>query len=83
MSESESSDLSEAPSETIEETPIEALPPPKAKKLKLKQGKLNFGAARDVPRQPSPPPAPPREPTPPHDYVLADNPDVAVSGQSD
>lgn len=73
---SDSSDLSEVPSEP-EESPLDVAPP-KPTTLKLKQGKLSFGKAKHVPKPP-PPPSPPREPSPVHDYVLADNADIPVS----
>lgn len=77
---SESSDLSEAPSDAVE-TRSEQTKEKQKKILKLKQGKLNFSAGRHVPRQTTPdsPEPPPREPSPEHDYVLADNADIAVS----
>jgi hypothetical protein len=34
--------------------------------------------SEQLPKEPSPPPRK-REPSPPHEYVLADNPDIAVS----
>ena len=77
MSDSSSS-LSEAPSDRDVDTPPEVVAQPKPKSIKLKQGTLNFSGARNVPRQKTPE-SPAREPTPPHDHVLADNPDVAVS----
>lgn len=70
---SDSSDLSSPPS-----SDAEAAPPPK-KTLKLKHGKLTFSTKRKAPpTRESSPDEPEREPSPPHDYVLADNPDIAV-----
>jgi len=67
------SSLSEAPSEDDGEV-----------QLKREKGILKFfhkvpkGTKPSVPeRSPSPPPRK-RSPSPPHDYVLADNPDIAV-----
>lgn len=76
---SESSDLSEAPSE-VEDTLAVPAPEKKKKTLKLKQGILNF--SKHVERPPTPE-SPPREPSPPHEYVLADNPIIAVSHDTD
>lgn len=45
---------------------------------KLPKGAKPKAAAAKAAKEPSPPPAPKREPSPPHDYVLADNPDIAV-----
>lgn len=77
---SESSDLSEAPSDTVQ-TPSNSSKEKQKKILKLKQGKLNFATTQHAPRQSTPdsPPPSPHEPSPEHDYVLADNPDIAVS----
>jgi hypothetical protein len=72
MSDDDSSDLSSVPSE--DETDLQ---------LKKKDGILKF-----FPKMPGPapapkveasPPRPKREPSPPHEYVLADNSDIAVS----
>jgi hypothetical protein len=71
MSSDESSELSSPPSE--DESPLE---------LKKKDGILKFFSkvvpTTAAPKADSPPP-PEREPSPPHEYVLADNPDIAVS----
>jgi hypothetical protein len=71
MSSDESSELSSPPSE--DESPLE---------LKKKDGILKFFSkvvpTTTAPKADSPPP-PEREPSPPHEYVLADNPDIAVS----
>lgn len=68
-----SSDLSTPP---LSDT--EPAAPPK-KTLKLKHGKLTFSAKRKAtPTRESSPEEPEREPSPPHDYVLADNSDIAV-----
>jgi hypothetical protein len=58
------------------------------KTLTLKGGKLGFAPAAPAPKarkrkvpvpRLSPSPSPERETSPPHEYVLADNPDIAVS----
>ena len=68
----DSSDLSSVPSE--DETNLQ---------LTKKDGILKFfsKAPRPTgePRVEASPPRPKREPSPPHEYVLADNPDIAVS----
>ena len=68
------SSLSPAPSEDELEVPsdVEA-------QTKKKGGILNyFSKVPDLaPKEPSPPPRK-RSPSPPHEYVLADNPDIAV-----
>lgn len=73
MSDDDSSELSSAPSD------IEDL------KLEKKDGILKFFSKVSkkpaAPRAPASPSPPPREPSPPHEYVLADNPDIAVSLQ--
>jgi hypothetical protein len=80
MADDDSSDLSS----------ISSLSPPPSEdesevQLEEKQGILKFFhkvdknkamAPKDSPE--SSPPRPKREPLPPHEYVLADNPDVAV-----
>lgn len=75
MMSDDSSELSSAPSDL--ESDIE---PPK------KEGILKFfskaSAKKAAPAIEDSPPPPPREPSPPHEYVLADNPDIAVSFQS-
>jgi hypothetical protein len=51
---------------------------------KSKSGILKFFpklSERPPPKEPSPPPRK-RSPSPPHEYVLADNPDIAVSTES-
>jgi hypothetical protein len=68
---SELSELSSIPSEDE----IEIQP-------KMKEGILKFFSkvnpkAKEAPKEESPPP-PEREPSPPHEYVLSDNPDIAV-----
>ena len=81
---SDSSSLSSALSD-IDDAPIMA-PAPAQKTLKLKGGKLTFAAAgaayttpKVVSRKATPePPSPVREPSPLHEYVLADNPAIAV-----
>lgn len=53
----------------------------KSNKSSLKQSTLSFGSRRKTPSE-SPEPDPSalgREQSPTHDYVLADNPDIAVS----
>ena len=72
MSDDDSSELSSVPSED------ETL------QLTKKNGILKFfsktpkpGAA--APPVPKSPPRPKRDPSPDHEYVLADNPDIAVS----
>lgn len=77
------SSLSPAPSDNELEAPseIEEQPKPTATKKKKKGGGgiLNyFPKASEAPaREPSPPPRK-RSPSPEHEYVLADNPDIAV-----
>jgi hypothetical protein len=66
MSDDDSSDLSSAPSDDELE-----------RQLNEKGGILKFLTAKPPAREASPP-RPPREPSPPHEYVLADNPDIAV-----
>ncbi|TAQ90419.1 hypothetical protein B7494_g1240 [Chlorociboria aeruginascens] len=68
---SDSSDLSSAPSED------EMTPP-----VSNKDGILKFFPKVPPTKKPAPqveasPPRPKREPSPPHEYVLADNPDIA------
>jgi hypothetical protein len=65
MSDDDSSDLSSAPSDDELE-----------RQLNEKGGILKFLTA--APEREASPPRPPREPSPPHEYVLADNPDIAV-----
>lgn len=54
--------------------------------LKKKDGILKFFSKAPkktaTPKEPVSPPRPKREPSPPHEYVLADNPDIAVSVRS-
>jgi len=81
MPPSDSSDLSSPPISDSEAAP----PPPQKKTLKLKYGKLSFSTKRKaapVRDRESSPDEPEREPSPPHDYALADNPDIAVSSLS-
>jgi hypothetical protein len=70
MSSDESSELSSVPSE--DESNLE---------LEKRDGILRF-FSKAVPTttssKPASPPPPEREPSPPHEYVLADNPDIAV-----
>ena len=72
MSSDESSELSDVPSDV--ETDLQ---------LTKKDGILKFFSKAAPPASSKPkaesPPRPKREPSPPHEYVLADNPDVAVS----
>lgn len=72
MSADDSSDLSSVPSE--DETNLQ---------LTKKDGILKFfsKAPRPAaePRVEASPPRPKRDPSPPHEYVLADNPDIAVN----
>lgn len=79
MADDESSDLSSlsslSPAPSDDESEVE---------LKRDKGILKFfhkvpkgTKAVEPGREPSPP-APKRPPSPPHDYVLADNPDIAV-----
>lgn len=70
MSSDESSELSDAPSE------VEDL------QLKKKDGILKFFSKAPKPSaapKAESPPRPKREPSPPHEFVLADNQDIAVS----
>lgn len=71
-SDNDSSGLSSAPSE--DENDLQ---------LKKKDGILKFfskvPAKPKAPVEAASPPRPKREPSPPHEYVLADNPDIAVS----
>jgi hypothetical protein len=71
MSSDDSSDLSSVPSEDESEL-----------KLEKKDGILRFFSKVEpvakASKADSPPP-PERAPSPPHEYVLADNPDIAVS----
>jgi hypothetical protein len=71
MSSDDSSELSSAPSD--DEINLE---------LTKRDGILKFFSKvvppTTTPKADSPPP-PEREPSPPHEYVLADNPDIAVS----
>lgn len=71
------SSLSPAPSEDELEVPSDVEP-----QLAKKKGILNyFPKASSLPaKEPSPPPRK-RSPSPPHEYVLADNPDIAVCTQ--
>lgn len=82
-----SSDLSDPPSSGDEAIAPASVQPkiklnvsrPKSKSLK--QSKLSFGKRRN---EPSASPEPRlsdlnREPSPPHEYGMADNPDIAVS----
>lgn len=68
------SSLSPAPSEDELEVPTDV-----EVKAGKKGGILNyFSKVSDLPpKEPSPPPRK-RSPSPPHEYVLADNPDIAV-----
>jgi hypothetical protein len=68
MSDGDSSDLSSAPSDGELE-----------RQLNEKGGILKFLTKKKPPAREASPPRPPREPSPPHEYVLADNPDIAVS----
>lgn len=88
MDDSDSSSLSSLPSS--EDESIKA-PEVNRKTLTLKGGKLTAGPVAPVKKGPAPrkrnAPAAPRSPStsperetsPPHDYVLADNADIAVS----
>jgi hypothetical protein len=72
---SDSSDLSSAPSD--DESDLQ---------LTKKDGILKFfnkapGPAPQ-PKVEASPPRPKRDPSPPHEYVLADNPDIAVCDQT-
>lgn len=71
------SSLSPAPSEDELEVPSDVEP------QATKKGILSyFSKASDLPpKEPSPPPRK-RSPSPPHEYVLADNPDIAVCFRS-
>ncbi len=72
MSSDESSELSSAPPSEDESIP----------ESEKKDGILKF-FSKAVPKttatKVNSPPPPEREPSPPHEYVLADNPDIAVS----
>jgi hypothetical protein len=72
MSSDESSELSSVPSE--DDTNLQ---------LTKKDGILKFFSKAPPPTaskdKEASPPRPKREPSPPHEYVLADNPDIAVS----
>ena len=74
----DSSSLSEPPP-----SDDETLRAPSKPVLKLLNGKLGgFSRKKSSPPPSSPEPDPKdlgREPSPPHEFVLADNPDVAVS----
>ncbi|KAG0648523.1 hypothetical protein D0Z07_5448 [Hyphodiscus hymeniophilus] len=69
MSDDDSSDLSSVPSDVEEDL-----------QLTKKDGILKFFSKVPKPKpqhRSSTPPRPKREPSPPHEYVLADNPDIA------
>jgi hypothetical protein len=73
MSSDDSSELSSVPSE--DETDLQ---------LTKTDGILKFFTKTPAPKSPAPkveasPPRPKRAPSPPHEYVLADNSDIAVS----
>jgi hypothetical protein len=71
MDSDDSSELSSVPSE--DDTNLQ---------LKKKDGILKFFSKAPPPSatpKEASPPRPKREPSPPHEYVLADNPDIAVS----
>jgi hypothetical protein len=74
MSDDESSELSSVPSDDELEL-----------KLTKKDGILKYFSADTKPSEEpaveDSPPRPEREPSPPHEYVLADNPDIAVCVQ--
>jgi len=84
MDDSDGSSLSSVPSSADESTKTVV-----RKTLTLKGGKLSAGAAAPFAAKPrkrhvapppkSPSPSPERDTSPPHEYVLADNPDIAVS----
>ncbi|KAL8949067.1 MAG: hypothetical protein Q9222_004792 [Ikaeria aurantiellina] len=67
-----SSDLSELSSSLSSEEDVEAILAPKSKNLDY------YFKNAHVPK-PSPPPKKKRPPSPPHEYVLADNPDIALT----
>ncbi len=74
MSADDSSELSSVPSDIEDDL-----------QLKKKDGILKFFSkapakkkASKATRAPPSPPRPKREPSPPHEFVLADNPDIAV-----
>lgn len=70
MSSDSSSELSDVPSEVEDEL-----------QLKKKNGILKFfskAPSKAAPKAESPP-RPKRDPSPPHEFVLADNQDIAVS----
>lgn len=75
MSSDDSSELSSVPSDVED-----------GLQLKKKDGILKFfskvpskpKASKPSPQAPASPPRPKREPSPPHEYVLEDNPDIAV-----
>ena len=71
MSDDDSSDLSSVPSDVEEDL-----------QLTKKDGILKFFSKVPKPTaqlvKVESPPRPKREPSPPHEYVLADNPDIAV-----
>jgi hypothetical protein len=70
MDDDDSSDLSSVPSDVENEL-----------QLKKKDGILNFFPKVPKPtaqRRSTTPPRLKKEPSPPHEYVLADNPDIAV-----
>jgi hypothetical protein len=69
------SSLSPAPSDDELEVPSDV----DSKKAKKGGGILNyFSKASDLPPKEASPPPRKRSPSPPHEYVLADNPDIAV-----
>jgi len=74
MSSDESSELSSVPSD--DDSTLQ---------LTKKDGILKFFSKAPPPSaskaKDASPPRPKREPSPPHEYVLADNPDIAVSVQ--
>lgn len=73
MSASDSSELSSPPT-TDDEAVAQILPQPSGLDRYFKP------AAKGTPKVPSSPPPPKRPASPPHEYVLADNADIAVSG---
>lgn len=85
MDDSDGSSLSSVPPSEDESTKTVV-----KKTLTLKGGKLTAGASAPFAAKPkkrhvaapppkSPSPSPERDTSPPHEYVLADNPDIAVS----
>ncbi|CAM1505578.1 Fc.00g112150.m01.CDS01 [Cosmosporella sp. VM-42] len=76
--EDDSSDLSSLSSLSPVPSDVELDEPSDSEQAKSKAGILKFfpKLSEQAPKEPSPPPRK-RSPSPPHEYVLADNPDIA------